>query len=190
MMDEAGAPIGNYAALAGFWDCYFGDRTTEISCWAELARRYGTRILSPMAATGAVGFALFQRGFDVVAVDLCREMVREGRKLHPQSAHFSLLQGDVTTLDLKGDPFDLAFLGNGDFHHFADPASQEAVLASIGRHLRPGGGLALEIYAASDRSCPQGQVLFRARPRMLFWNGITWGATRRRLTPDVKSFRP
>lgn len=146
-----------YALPAAFWGCFFGDRAEEATCWATLAARYGRRVLAPMAATGEVAYLISRQGFTTVAVDLSQGMVDEGQRRFPQDPQFKLVHGDVTALTLTEPAFDFAFLGNGDFHHFLDAASQTAVLTSLHGQLRSGGAIGMELFlpAASSWVSPR-----------------------------------
>lgn len=143
---------GDYAALAEFWTCFFGDRGAEIDGWATLAHRYGQRVLAPMAAVGELAHGLARRGFQVVAVDRSAAMVREGRRRFPPGDALTWARGDVQRLRWREAPFDFAFLANGDLHHFAGHDPQAAVLARLAGALRPGGALGLELFMPASGS--------------------------------------
>lgn len=143
---------GDYAALAEFWPCFFGDRGAEIACWAALARRYGRRVLAPMAAVGELASGLARDGFEVVAVDRSAAMVREGRRRFPSGEALTWLRADVRRLPRADGPFDFAFLANGDLHHFDGFDAQARVLEGVAGALRPGGALGLELYVPSAAS--------------------------------------
>ena len=143
---------GDYAALAEFWTCFFGDRGAEVDGWAALARRYGRRVLAPMAAVGELAHGLARGGFEVVAVDRSAAMVREGRRRFPRVETLAWVRADVRQLRLTGAPFDFAFLANGDLHHFEGRDAQAGVLARLAQALRPGGALGLELFTPADAS--------------------------------------
>ncbi len=142
---------GGYAALAEFWTCFFGDRGAEIDGWAMLARRYGRRVLAPMAAVGELADGIAQRGFRVIAVDRSAAMVREGRRRCPADASLTWWRADVRRLQPVEPAFDFAFLANGDLHHF-QRHEQAAVLARLAGALRPGGALGLDLFLPASGS--------------------------------------
>lgn len=150
--DRERAAQGDYAALAEFWTCFFGDRRAEIDGWAALARRYGRRVLAPMAAVGELAHGLARGGFEVAAVDRSAAMVREGRRRYPPDASLTWVRADVRRLRPADAPFDFAFLANGDLHHFEGRDEQVGVLARLAGALRPGGALGLELFAPADAS--------------------------------------
>jgi len=144
------AAEGDYAALAEFWPCFFGDRGAEVDGWAALAGRYGRRVLAPMAAVGELAHGLARRGFEVVAVDRSAAMVREGRRRFPQGDALTWVRADLRRLPLADPAFDFAFLASGDLHHFAGRDERDRVLARLAAALRPGGALGLELFAPAD----------------------------------------
>ena len=143
---------GGYAALAEFWTCFFGDRGAEIDGWAMLARRYGHRVLAPMAAVGELAHGLARSGFRVLAVDRSAAMVREGRRRFPPGEALNWVRADVQRLRLHDPRFDFACLANGDLHHFAGHDAQAAVLARLAGALRSGGALGLELFMPATAS--------------------------------------
>ncbi len=149
---RAGRTQGDYAALAEFWTCFFGDRGPEVEAWATLARPYGRRVLAPMAAVGELAHGLARAGFEVVAVDRSAAMVREGRRRFPPDEALTWMRGDVRRLRRADMPFDFAFLANGDLHHFDGFEAQARVLASVAGALRPGGAVGLELFAPAGAS--------------------------------------
>jgi SAM-dependent methyltransferase len=97
--------------------------------------------------TGAAG-----AGCDVVGVDLSNSMINRARRRLEESpaidpARVRLVQADALTLDL-GTTFDAVALGGLTATLF-DPAERASLLASVRRHLRPGGTMFLDYSPVS-----------------------------------------
>lgn len=144
--------LTSYSTVAEIWSLFFGDRTGEINFWFNLSHQYGATILSAMSATGEVADALALQGCKVTAVDFTREMIEEGRRKYGENESLTFVEADLRTFDLGGRKFDFAFIGNADFHHFLTTTDQLAALRRMRHHLRPGGGLGLELWFPSRTS--------------------------------------
>ena len=149
-MEDPALSTDSYSKHAETWNCFSGDRSDEVNCWTDLARRYGTVVLAPMAATGEVAAALARCGFAVTAVDLSREMVAEGARRHGSQANLTFIDGDVRSLRLPRNDYEFAFIGTADFHHLLTASDRESALMSLNAHMRPGGGLGLELWFPSE----------------------------------------
>lgn len=80
----------------------------DVELYASLAAP-GARVLEVGTGTGRIAFALAERGFEVVGVDLAPTMLRQARaKLAAAppdiAARLTFVQGDMTTLAVEG-PF-------------------------------------------------------------------------------------
>jgi ubiquinone/menaquinone biosynthesis C-methylase UbiE len=155
----------NYSKHAEFWECFFGDRTEEIEFWAKLANRYGNKVLAPMAATGEIAAGLAGKGFNVVAVDSCQEMVKQGKRKYKKIKSLSFIEGDMVSLPFKDTSFDFAFFGTGDFHHFKNYSDQLTVLKTLHKHIKIGGGLALELSPPLNYR-PKSRVISKTKPKV------------------------
>lgn len=143
--------IGNYSKHASIWDWGGYDRTPEFKFWCCLGQKYGKNILSAMSAIGEVGAFMAECGLDVTALDFTKEMVEEGLRRYGDISNLVFVQADIC--DFKLDKiFDFAFIGSSDLHHLHSIKSIEAALLSINKHLRAGGGLALELWYPSNNS--------------------------------------
>ncbi|MFO8059368.1 MAG: class I SAM-dependent methyltransferase [Bacillota bacterium] len=142
----------NYSKHAATWDSFSGDRSDEVDCWARLAASYGSVVLAAMAATAEVAADLAQRGFRVLAADVAPEMIAEAKRKRGHLENLTLVLADVRSLDLDRRDFDFTFIGTASFHHLLTASDREAALRSIRDHLRPGGGLGLELWCPSAES--------------------------------------
>jgi SAM-dependent methyltransferase len=142
--------IGDYARHARIWDWGGFDDTAEYEYWRACAAAYGTNVLIPMCALGQTGAYLAERGFQVTAFDITPEMIEEGRKRFGHIRQLRLLQGDIRSFRLDPPPFDLSFVK--DLGHLHTIEDVQAALTSLHRHLRPGGGLAIEAGLPAERT--------------------------------------
>lgn len=99
----------------------------------------GSRILDAGCGPGRVGAELYERGHEVVGVDVDPALVAAAQHDHPGPVW---LVGDLAELDLgaagEARPFDAAVVA-GNVMAFVAPETEEAVLRGITAHLRPGG---------------------------------------------------
>jgi len=113
-----------------------------------------TSVLDAGCGTGRVAIELARRGHEVVGVDVDDQMLAVARDRAPQ---LSWVAADLTEVDL-GRTFDAVVMA-GNVMIFLAPGTEGAVLATVARHLHPGGllvtgfslgagGMALPVYDA------------------------------------------
>jgi SAM-dependent methyltransferase len=105
----------------------------------------GSRVLDAGCGPGRVGAVLHARGHTVVGVDADPVLIEAAQDDHPGPRW---LVGDLSTLDLDEEPFDLAVVA-GNVMVFVAPRTEQRVLESLRRHVRPGGRIVLGF--ATDR---------------------------------------
>lgn len=105
----------------------------------------GSRVLDAGCGPGRVGAVLHARGHTVVGVDADPVLIEAAQDDHPGPRW---LVGDLSTLDLPEDPFDIAVVA-GNVMVFVAPETEQRVLESLRRHVRPGGRIVLGF--ATDR---------------------------------------
>lgn len=104
---------------------------------ADFVQRFRlASVLDAGCGTGRVGRELARRGIDVVGVDIDPEMLATARRKAPD---VDWRVADLATVDL-GRSFD-AIVVAGNVMIFLAPGTEEAVVANLARHLRPGGVL-------------------------------------------------
>ena len=122
----------------------------DVAFYAKLAHEAGGRVLELACGTGRVALALAERGLDVTGVDLSDGMLTMARRKAAACAddvrdRLTLVHQDMTRLDLPAR-FGFAFVPFRSFQHLLTIDLQRAALASIARHLVPGGRLALHLF--------------------------------------------
>ena len=100
------------------------------------------RVLDLCCGPGRHAAPLAARGFDVVGIDLDAAAVRDARGRAPGGA---FVQGDMQRLPFATASFDAVICMWQSFGHF-DADGNAAVLAEVGRVLRPNGCLLLDVY--------------------------------------------
>lgn len=164
--------------IAALYDCFPFE--SDIPFYLRLADRAGRRVLEAGCGTGRVLLPLARGGCQVVGLDASPAMVRLcNEKLEHEAKEVRLrtqvIEADMRDFDADG-PFDLAFVAVKSFAYLQTAADQLAALHSLGRHLRPGGLLALDLLQPSpawlaepvgslrqdlSRQLPDGTVLVR-----------------------------
>jgi len=120
----------------------------------------GLAVLEVGCGAGRFTEVLLARGASVASVDLS-EAVDANRLNCPQSAHHSIAQADVYALPFASSQFDVV-LCLGVIQHTPDP---ERTIASLWRHVRPGGWLVMDHYTyrlpQSTRTAPLFRVVLK-----------------------------
>jgi SAM-dependent methyltransferase len=97
----------------------------------------GAAVLDAGCGTGRVAIELARRGYDTVGVDLDRAMLDAARAKAPD---LGWVEADLDGLDLgPGRRSFAAVVAAGNVMIFVAPGSEARVVASLARHLAPGG---------------------------------------------------
>lgn len=136
--------------LAGLYDAFVFD--DDLPMYLELARKHGGRVLEVACGSGRVLVPLVRAGFEVVGVDISPHMLALARAKLGQAGDLAgraeLVQADMRDFQLPerrpDDGFDLAIVAVKSFAYLTERADQQRTLATIARHLRPGGVLAID----------------------------------------------
>lgn len=109
------------------------------------------RILELGCGTGRAAIALAKAGHSVVGVDYAADVLRLARIKRDAAGltdrQLRLVRGDATCLRLgAGERFDWVCILFNTFLGFTTLEQQDRVLASVRRHLRPGGRLWIDIF--------------------------------------------
>ncbi len=122
----------------------------DVDFYLSLAGRTGGPVLDVGGGTGRVALPLVRAGFDAVSLDLAPSMLAVARaKLASEgevvASRVRFIEADMTEFDV-GAGFGLAVIPFRGFQALLEPAQQRSCLASIHRHLRPGGVLAFHLF--------------------------------------------
>lgn len=127
------------------YDIEEGERSTErIAFYRDLARSAGGPVLEIACGSGLVTIPIAAHGLEVTGVDLARPMLEHARrKAEAQGLSIRWVEADARAFDLRTQ-YRFIFITGNAFQAFLRPADQEALLASVKRHLLPGGIFAFE----------------------------------------------
>lgn len=138
-----------------------GSLSGDIDLYAGLAPP-GARILEVGTGTGRIAFALADKGFEVVGVDLAPTMLRQARaklaEADPQvGARIAFVQGDMTALSVDG-PFAAAIYPFFTLAHAPRGAAWRNVFSGLAPRLAPGALAAFHMptEASLDQPPPKG----------------------------------
>lgn len=116
----------------------------HIAFYGELASLVGGPVLEVACGSGLVTIPVAARGLDVTGVDLARPMLDHARlKADRLGLPMRWVEADARQLDL-GTQYAFIFLTGNGFQAFLNRQDQESLLASVKRHLAPGGTFAFE----------------------------------------------
>jgi SAM-dependent methyltransferase len=137
----------------------------------------GARVLDAGCGPGRVGAALHARGHTVVGVDVDPALIEAARADHPGPRW---LVGDLATLDLDEDPFDVAVLA-GNVLVFVAPGSERTVLARVAAQVRPDGAVVTGFatdrdYGVADLDADAAAVGLQVEQRFATWDLRPWRA--------------
>jgi len=109
----------------------------------------GGAVLDAGCGTGRVAIELARRGYEMVGVDLDPRMLATARAKAPE---LDWVEADLDGLDLGPARRNFAaVVAAGNVMIFVDPGSEARVVASLGRHLAPGGLLIAGFQLSAGR---------------------------------------
>jgi ubiquinone/menaquinone biosynthesis C-methylase UbiE len=129
----------------------------DIEFYIDYARRSGGAILDLGGGTGRVAWPLAEAGFEVTSLDLSPPMLAVSEKKRAVASpaaqpRITLVNADVRDFALS-TRFGLAIAPGRTFQLLLTPEDQRVALATVHRHLRPGGVLILELFDPSLEAC-------------------------------------
>jgi len=139
---------------ASHYDELYRDKDYRAECDAieEAFRRYGSgpvrTVLDLGCGTGTHALCLAERGYRVAGVDRSEEMLRLARAKRDSSRavpQTEFLAGDLRSLDLRRH-FDAVLMMFAVLGYLLDDAAVRAALASVRRHLAPGGLFVFDVW--------------------------------------------
>ena len=122
------------------YDIEEGERSaSRIAFYCDLAKSIGGPVLEIACGSGLMTIPIAAQGLDVTGVDLSRPMLEHARKkAEAQQLDILWVEADARSLDL-GTQYEFIYLTGNAFQAFLLREDQEALLASVKRHLAPDG---------------------------------------------------
>ena len=122
----------------------------DIEFYLDQARRSGGPVLDLGGGTGRVAWPLAESGFEVTSLDLSAPMLARSETKRELASPAAQTRVDLVHADLRDfalpTQFGLAIAPGRTFQLLLTPDDQRSVLATIHRHLRPGGVLVLQLF--------------------------------------------
>lgn len=127
------------------YDIEEGERSARrIAFYCDLAKSIGGPVLEIACGSGLVTIPLAAMGLEVTGMDLARLMLEHARKkAEAQNLNIRWVEADARLFDLQMEYQFILLTGNA-FQAFLLREDQEALLASVKRHLAPNGIFAFE----------------------------------------------
>ena len=139
-------PADPFTAIAPFYDLDFEDYYDDVSFYQSLAEYHGDTVLELGCGTGRVAVPLAQSGLRVTGVDINAAMLAIAKRRMGARKGLTLKRGDMCRLDLK-QTFALVTVPLGGVQHLASVEAFADAIATIARHLAPGGVAVVDIEA-------------------------------------------
>jgi ubiquinone/menaquinone biosynthesis C-methylase UbiE len=132
------------------YDIEEGERSAaRIAFYCDLAKTVGGPVLEIACGSGLVTLPVAALGLDVTGLDLAPSMLEHARKkAENQNLNIRWVEADARSFDL-GRQYPFILLTGNAFQAFLTGEDQEALLASVGRHLAPNGLFAFETRTPS-----------------------------------------
>jgi 2-polyprenyl-3-methyl-5-hydroxy-6-metoxy-1,4-benzoquinol methylase len=152
-----------------------GDDLDGEARFVDAMLRRGARVLDAGCGPGRVGAALHARGHSVVGVDVDAALIEAAQADHPAP---QWLVGDLASLELTEEPFDVAVLA-GNVLVFVAPGSERAVLERVAAHVRPDGAVVTGFatdrdYGVADLDRDADVVGLAVEHRFATWDLRPW----------------
>jgi len=133
---------------AQYYDFEYKNRTGDVGFYVERYLEAGD-VLELAVGSGRIAARAVRKGARVVGLDLSTTMLAQAerrRSLLPNrlQSHFTLMQADMRTFDL-GRTFPLIACPFNAFQHLYTREDVEQCLASVLRHLEPGGQFIVDV---------------------------------------------
>jgi SAM-dependent methyltransferase len=135
--------VSEYADLI-LYDAENADFEPDGSFYLAQAQRWGGPVLELGCGTGRFTIPLAEHGLPITGLDIAPTMLEHARHKAPHLA-IRWVEADVRTFQLAAQ-FRLIFESGSTFMHLLERADQEAMLASVRRHLSPEGRFVISVW--------------------------------------------
>jgi SAM-dependent methyltransferase len=137
-----------YSELARYYDSENADFDEDLNAYEVLVARFGGPALDIGCGTGRVALHLAASGIDLLGIDTSETMLERARSYASEkggnAARITWQQVDVRAFE-STQRFGLAIFAFSGFMHLLDHIQQIKALRQIGAHLKPEGGLVLDL---------------------------------------------
>ncbi|MBB6629492.1 class I SAM-dependent methyltransferase [Nocardioides sp. KIGAM211] len=157
-----------FYAEARLYDLMFPGGGASVEFYRAQAAGSGGRVLELGCGTGHKLIPIAADGSSCVGLDLSASMLAEARrKADEHGVVLEWVQGDMTAFDL-GRTFDLVVIAANSLLHLLEADDLVSCLASVRRHLAPGGRLVLDVFNPSVRMLAEADGVRRNRESLSF----------------------
>jgi 2-polyprenyl-3-methyl-5-hydroxy-6-metoxy-1,4-benzoquinol methylase len=137
-----------YSDISRYYDSENVGLIEDFPAYELLADRFGPPVLDIGCGTGRITLHLAEQGREVVGVDSSESMLIRARERAQQqggsAGQIEWITGDMREIDLTRQ-FGVAIFSFSGFMHLLEHAEQLKTLRRIAMHLRPGGGVAIDV---------------------------------------------
>ena len=113
--------------------------------YLEEARSGGGRVLELACGSGRLTIPIARTGIEILGADLSASMLEAARrKAAAEGVTVEFLQADMRGFDLPG-PFSTILIAGNSLLHLLSAEGLKSCLASVRRHLSPGGRLVFDV---------------------------------------------
>jgi SAM-dependent methyltransferase len=145
--------MSSYRAITAYYDAEYEHEPMlqfDVPFFlAHLPKRKRLDVLELAAGTGRAAIPIAQAGHRVVGIDYDRAMVRRAKQKRESvglsEKELQLDVGDALSLDL-GRQFDWVCVFFNTLLNFTTLEKLDAVMSTITRHLKPGGGVWIDVF--------------------------------------------
>ncbi len=163
--------------IARFYDDDYRDQAADLALLMDLASESPGPVLELGCGTGRALMPLAASGRHCTGIDTSAGLLALAQAKVDRAGladRVSLVTGDMRSFDLPTQDFGLACCLSNTLMHLPTQADQIAALAQAHRHLRPGGGLLLDLFSPDVPRLIQVDGLQELADR---WHDADTGAT-------------
>lgn len=120
----------------------------ELEFYISYAEK-GMSILEPLCGSGRFLVPFLEKGFDIVGMDLSKEMLAKLKEKAPEA---KVVRGDILEFDSE-QRYDYIFISSGSVSLFTDMELCKAILLKMKYLLKKGGKFVFAVDTIADR-CP------------------------------------